>query len=153
MTTDIATKDTYLEFEHLSPLICMELAAGLSDPAGVREKYCISKDQWTRLKNTPTFVAMMKEATATFSGDMNAGKRIVKKAEILLEESLPVLHNLLTSPDSSSSTITDVVKQLAVLAGKTGNHRSEGGAVGAGFNVEIQIHSHDSGKGVIIQGN
>jgi len=152
MTTDVAIRDTELELVHLSPLICMELAAGLSTPEGVRAKYDISEDQWLRLKDNPTFQKMMNEATLTFSGDMNAGKRIIKKAEILLEESLPILHKLMVAPEASSGTIIDTVKQLAVLAQKTGRQGGDGGAVGPGFNVQIEIHS--TGKeGVYIQGN
>ncbi len=152
MTTDVAIPATELDFEHLSPLICMELAAGLSTPAGVRQKYEITDDQWLRLQNNPTFLHMMKEATLAFAGDMNAGKRITKKAEILLEESLPILHKLMTAPEASTATVIDVVKQLTVLAEKGPKNKQEGGGVGAGFNVQIEVHT--SGKqGVVIQGN
>lgn len=151
MTTDVAIQDTELELVHLSPLICVELAAGLSTPDGVRKKYNITEEQWLRLKNNPTFVGMMKEATLTFAGDMNAGKRIVKKAEILLEESLPILHKLMSSPDASSGTVIDVVKQLKEMSG-VGRKDAQGGGGGAGFNVNIEIHTTDK-KGVVIQGN
>jgi hypothetical protein len=153
MTTDVAIRDTLLELEHLSPLICMELAAGLADAEGVREKYNISEEQWLRLRENPTFVAMMKEAALAFSGDMNAGKRITKKAEILLEESLPILHRLMTSPEASTATVIDVVKQLTILAEKGPKAGKDGaGGIGPGFNVQIEIHSNDA-KGVVIQGN
>ncbi len=152
MTTDVAIRETELELEHLSPLICMELAAGLSTPEGVRDKYEITEEQWLRLRNNPTFVQMMKEATLAFAGDMNAGKRITKKAEILLEESLPILHKLMTAPEASSGTIIDVVKQLTVLAEKGPKGKQGDGQVGPGFNVQIEVHT--SGKqGVVIQGN
>jgi hypothetical protein len=153
MTTDVAIPETELDLEHLSPLICMELAAGLSTPEGVRKKYEISENQWLRLRENPTFVAMMKEATLAFAGDMNAGKRITKKAEVLLEESLPILHRLMVSPAASSGTIIDVVKQLTVLAEKgPKNTGKDGAGIGPGFNVQIEIHSNDA-KGVVIQGN
>lgn len=150
MTMDVAIPDTELQLVHLSPLICMELAAGLSTPEGVREKYSISEEQWLRLKDNPTFVKMMAEATGAFSGDMNAGKRIVKKAEILLEEMLPVLHRIATAPEASTGTIVDVVKQLKEIAG-VGGRNGGPGTLPPGFNVEIQIHT--SKQGVVIQGN
>lgn len=142
MTTELVPQDTILELAHLSPLICMELAAGLSDPESVREKYDITEAQWERLKINPTFVGMMKEAQATFAGDANAGKRITKKAEILLEESLPILHRIMTRPDASTQAVLDTVKQLAVLAGRT-NRQAEGVAAGSGFNVAIHINTGD----------
>lgn len=151
MTTDVAIQDTELELEHLSPLICMELAAGLSTPEGVQSKYDITSEQWLRLQQNPTFLKMMKEATLTFAGDMNAGKRIVKKAEILLEESLPILHRLLAAPEASTGTVVDVVKQLKEIAGIGG--RGAAGAVpggGPGFNVQIEIHTTEK-KGVVIE--
>ena len=153
MTTDVAIEDTELELVHLSPLICMELAAGLSTPDGVKEKYEISEEQWLRLHRNHTFLNMMKEATLTFAGDMNAGARILKKAEILLEESLPILHKLLTAPEASTGTVIDVVKQLKEIAGigpRMGG--KSGGGVGPGFNVQIEIHTNER-EGVTIQGN
>ena len=142
MTTDIVPQDTILELAHLSPLICMELAAGLSDPESVCEKYDISEAQWERLKINPTFVGMMKEATLTFAGDANAGKRITKKAEILLEESLPILHRIMVRPDASTQAVLDTVKQLSVLAGRT-QRQAEGVNTGSGFNVAIHINTGD----------
>lgn len=153
MTTDVAIRDTELELVHLSPLICMELAAGLSTPDGVKEKYEITEEQWLRLHKNQTFLGMMKEATLTFAGDMNAGARILKKAEILLEESLPILHKLLTAPEASTGTVIDCIKQLKEIAGigpRMGG--KAGGAAGPGFNVQIEIHTN--GKvGNTIQGN
>jgi hypothetical protein len=94
----------------------------------------------------------MREATLAFSGDMNAGKRIVKKAEILLEESLPILHKLMTNKEASSGTIIEIVKQLSSLAGKSGREGAGGAfAPGGGFNVSIEIHALE-GKGVTIDG-
>ena len=151
MTTDLVVEDTLLELAHLSPLICMELAAGLSTPEGVREKYEITEAQWARLRENPTFVSMMKEATLAFTGDINAGKRITKKAEILLEESLPILHRIMTNPEASTQAVLDTVKQLAVLANRTGR-TGEGAVAGPGFNVSIEIHSNGAKRGVVIEG-
>lgn len=142
MSTNIVPEDTILELAHLSPLICMEIAAGLSDPESVCEKYSITPAQWDRLKINPTFVGMMKEAASAFTGDINAGKRITKKAEILLEESLPILHKIMTRKEASTQAVLDVVKQLGTLAGRTGRGEAGGkGLVGDGFNVAIHINT------------
>ena len=143
MSTEIVPQDTVLELSHLSPLICVELAAGLSDTESVCEKYGISDEQWMRLRNNPTFLSMMKEAEASFSGDANAGKRITKKAEILLEESLGILHKIMTRPDASTQAVLDTVKQLTVLAGRTGRQEGGPGVGGSGFNVAIHINTGD----------
>ena len=140
-TTDIVPEDTILELAHLSPLICMEIAAGLSDPKSVCEKYNITHPQWERLKINPTFIGMMKEATLAFSGDANAGKRITKKSEILLEESLPILHKIMTREDASTQAVLDTVKQLSVLAGRTQRQAEGMGGQGSGFNVAIHINT------------
>jgi len=141
MTTDLVPEDTILELAHLSPLICMELAAGLSDPESVCDKYNITSAQWERLRINPSFVGMMKEATLAFAGDANAGKRITKKAEILLEESLPILHRIMTRDDASTQSVLDTVKQLTVLAGRTQRQAEGAGASGGGFNVAIHINT------------
>lgn len=153
MTTDVAIQETLLDLEHLSPLICVELAAGLSTPEGIMDKYKITEPQWLRLKENPTFLNMMKEAALTFSGDLNAGNRITKKAELLLEDLLPVMYKLATAPEASTGTVVDIVKQLKEIAGisSRGGGR-EGGGAGPGFNVQIEIHTSEKG-GVTIQGN
>lgn len=155
MSTDLAVRATDLDLEHMSPLICMEIAAGLSSVEGVKEKYEISEAQWLRLEKNPTFLSMMKEARLAFSGDANAGARIKKKAEVLLEEALPILYRLMSSPEASTATVIDVVKQLTVLAEKGGRAGGQqaGGAAGGGFNVHIDIRTHDEPKQVVIQGN
>lgn len=141
MSTELAPEDTILELAHLSPLICMELAAGLSDPESVCLKYSLTPAQWERLKINPTFVGMMKEAQLVFTGDVNAGKRITKKAEILLEESLPILHKIMTRDGASTQSVLDTVKQLTVLAGRTNRQAEGAGASGSGFNVAIHINT------------
>lgn len=141
-TKELVPEDTILQPEHLSPLICMELAAGLSDPEAIREKYDITEAQWTRLSRNASFLGMMKEAALAFSGDINAGKRITKKAEVLLEESLPILYKIMTRPDASTQAVLDTVKQLSVLAGRT-QRQAEGAAGGSGFNVQIHINTGD----------
>lgn len=152
MTTELVPQDTILELAHLSPLICMELAAGLSDPESVCAKYNITDAQWERLKINPTFVGMMQEATAAFSGDANAGKRITKKAEILLEESLPILHRIMTRDDASTQSVLDTVKQLTVLAGRTQRHAEGAGGQGSGFNVAIHINTGNADQPILIEG-
>ena len=152
MTTDVAIQETLLDMEHLSPLICVELAAGLSTVDGVKAKYKITEPQWLRLKGNPTFLKMMKEATLTFAGDLNAGKRVTKKAEILLEDLLPVMHKLATAPEASTGTVVDVVKQLKEIAGISARNAGQGGGgAGPGFNVQIEIHTTEK-SGVVIQG-
>jgi hypothetical protein len=151
MTTDVAIQDTNLGIAHLSPLIAMELAAGLSDVEGVREKYNITEEQWLRLQNNPSFLGLLREAETAFAGDLNAGKRIVKKAEILLEEALPVLHRHMMSPDATVTNVVDVVKQLKEIAG-IGKTAKDAAGGGGGFNVQIDIHTTGE-KPVVIQGN
>lgn len=152
MNQDVVPEDDLLDLTHLSPLICMELAAGLSTPEGIRAKYGITEPQWERLRVNETFTKMMREAELAFSGDLNAGKRITKKAEILLEESLPILHKIMSRKDASTQSVVDVVKQLIVLAGRTAREAGAGvGVVGPGFNVSIQINTSQN-RGTTVDG-
>ena len=156
MQTSIVPEETILDLSHLSPLICLEIAAGLSDEESVRKKYEITEAQWMRLKVNPVFIGMMREAQLTFSGDANAGKRITKKAEILLEESLPILHGMMTRKEASSGTILDTVKQLTILAGRTQRQQEGAGSQGGGFAVAIHIntgHGETRVEGEILEHN
>ncbi len=148
MEHNLAVQDDQLELAHLSATICAELAAGLADAEDIKEKYEISEVQWRKLKSSSFFRSMLKEALTKFAGDMNAGKRITMKAEILLEDAMPVLHGIVHDSEGASSNKLDAVKQLTVLAGKAGNQNQKGGAIGAGFNVVMHINTGD-GKDAI----
>lgn len=137
-----------LDLEHLSATICAELAAGLSDGAGIREKYHISQAQWDTLARNPTFRKMLAEAWQDWRGDMNAGKRITKKAEIMLEDSLPVLYAIAHDQESPRQQKIDSIKQMTVLAGRT-NSKGEatpGSGGPAGAVINIQIVTKDGGE-------
>lgn len=142
-----------LDLEHLSATICAELASGLSDGAGIREKYNITQAQWDHLKINPAFRKMLAEAVADWKGDMNAGKRITKKAEIMLEDSLPVLYSIAHDQEAPRQQKIDSIKQMAVLAGRTNSkgEATQGGGGPAGAVINIQIVTKDGeAKGVTI---
>lgn len=144
METAVAVQNDYLDLSHLSATICAELAAGLADAAGIREKYELSTVQWDRLKVNPVFRSMLKDALIKFQGDIGAPARIKMKAEILLEDSLPILDRIIHDKDGAHGTKLDAVKQLTVLAEKAGGGKGgseKGEMTGSGFNVTIQINT------------
>ena len=140
MSTEITEIDDGLDYTHLSPTICVELAAGLVKPDDVPKKYKLTPSQWERLKQSKFFIQMLRDAGEKFSGDLGAARRITLKSEMLLEEALPVLDEIIHNEEGSTQSKIDSVKQLAVLAGRT--QRVDGtGGVGAGFNVAIHINT------------
>lgn len=143
MDTALALPDDYLNLSHLSATICAELAAGLSDAAGIKLKYELTDGQWDRLKINPIFRAMLKDALVKFQGDIGAPARIKMKAEILLEDSLPVLDRIVHDKEGGAATKLDAVKQLTVLAEKSGGGKGgeKGEMTGTGFNVQIHINT------------
>lgn len=142
MSAELAVQDDQLELGHLNATICAELAAGLTNAAGIKERYSISDAQWERLKINATFRSMLKEALERFTGDIGSSARIKMKAEILLEDSLPVLDKIIHDSDTGSGPKLDSIKQLSVLAEKTGGGKDkERGMSGAGFNVGIYINT------------
>ena len=142
METALAVQDDQLTLGHLSATICAELAAGLADADGIMAKYEISQAQWQKLKSAPAFRNMLKDALRKFQGDIGAPARIKMKAEILLEDSLPVLDGIIHDKEGAVGNKIDSVKQLAILAEKTGNKSNErGGASGTGFSVNIHINT------------
>lgn len=151
-----AVMSTDLDLEHLSATICAELAAGLSDAAGIRAKYQISQAQWNKLKVSPAFRSMLAEAVREWQGDLNAGKRITKKAEIMLEDSLPVLYEIAHDKESPRQQRLDAVKSMGVFAGKTNSRGEAAGNQGPGNTgavINITIETKDGERtGVTIDG-
>jgi hypothetical protein len=144
--------DVELHLSHLSAHIAAELAAGLSDSKSIRERYGITDAQWEILKKNPSFRAMVKEAIEKFAGDLNAGKRILVKSEIALEDSIEVLYRLAHRDDVQPGARIDAIKTMAQLAGKTGKE-GQGGNAGTGFSINIQFTAETGEqKGVVIDG-
>lgn len=131
--------DASLELSDLSAQIVTELAAGLSDSDAIRERYGISEAQWELLKSNKAFRNMLTEAVQTWRGDMNAGQRITKKSEIVLEDSIPVLYEIAHNPELAPAARIDAIKQMSVLAGKTGKEGAGGGSGAGGFALNINI--------------
>ena len=137
-----------LPIESLSASIVTELAAGLSDAEGIRERYGISEAQWSILKRTPLFRTMLKEAIERLAGDMNAKHRITMKAEVALEDAIPILDEIAHDRDAQSSARIDAVKTMAQLSGRNAKDAPQGSTGGFSLNIIIK----DSEKGVTIEG-
>jgi hypothetical protein len=131
--------DASLDLSALSAHIATELAAGLSDPAAIRERYSITPPQWETLKKSPIFRQMLTEAIVTLRGDLNAGNRITKKAEIVLEDAIPAYDNMIHNKDVPAQARIDAGKLLAQLAGRTGKD-GVAAPVGGGFTLNINMH-------------
>ena len=147
-TALIPAEDDYLSLSHLSATICAELAAGLTDADGIKRKYELTEGQWRKLKGNDMFRAMLKDALIKFKGDIGAPARIKMKAEILLEDSLPVLDSIVHAKDGGAGTKLEAVKQLTVLAEKSGGGKGaeKGEMTGAGFNVSIHINTGEGNE-------
>jgi len=139
----LAVQDDQLGLSHLSATICAELAAGLADADGIKAKYELTEPQWRKLKSNAAFRAMLKDALVKFQGDIGAPARIKMKAEILLEDSLPVLDEIIHNKEGAHGNKLDAVKQLTVLAEKAGGGKGveKGEMTGTGFNVQIHINT------------
>lgn len=129
---------TELNLASLSPQIAAELASGLATPESVCEQYGLSEVQWDALRTNRTFRKMLAEALQVWRGDMNAGQRITKKAEIALEESIMVLDTLAHSNAVAPGDKINAIKQLESLAQRKQKEGSTGGVPG-GFSLNINI--------------
>jgi hypothetical protein len=130
--------ETSLPLDALKATIAMELAAGLTNAEGVRERYGISEAQWSILRRTPIFRQMLKEAIERLAGDTNAGARIKLKADVLLEDNLGNLDEIANDRDAQSQARIEAIKTMAQLAGRTQKEATQGGGAGA-FNLQIVI--------------
>lgn len=144
MSSEIAALDDGLDYSHLSPTICVALAAGLVEPCDVPGRYNMTDAQWGRLKKSKVFIRMLKEAGEKFSGEIGTGRRITLKSEMLLEDALPILDTILHNPDGSPQSKIDSIKQLSVLSGRNNRVQSEDSTAAPGFNVAIHINTGDS---------
>lgn len=134
--------DAQVTLGELSAHIVAELAAGLSDAPTIRQRYGISEKQWKTLSKSPTFRNMLAEAVRTFQGDLNAGTRITKKAEIVLEDAIPAYDGIIHNKDIPAQQRIEAGKLLASLAGRT-QRDGVTATPGAGFQLNINIGSRE----------
>ncbi len=145
----IPDADASVDLSMLNAHIAAELAAGLSTAADVREKYGISDAQWKTLASSRAFRDMLAEAVREWRGDLNAGARIQKKADIVLEDALPAYDAMIHSKDTPAQARIDAGKLLAQLAGRTAK-QVEGGGGGGGFVLNINLG--DAAKNITVEG-
>jgi hypothetical protein len=82
---------------------------------------------------------MLVEAIREFGGDMNAGNRIQKKADIVLEDAIPAYDGMIHNADIPAQARIDAGKLLAQLAGRTAKQGEGGAPVGGGFTLNINL--------------
>lgn len=141
--------DTSLPLDALKAGIAAELAAGLTDAAGVKKTYGISDPQWEILRKNPVFRSMLKEAMEKLSGAPNAGKRITMKSEIALEDSIPVLYHIANDAQAQSVSRIDAIKTMAQLAGR---NTKEGAPAGGGGGFNLVLNLGNGTQGITIEG-
>lgn len=138
MPVQVPGTDTTLDLSSLSAHIASELASGLTDAASVREAYGITEGQWKRLAASPAFRGMLAEAISIWKGELNAGARIQRKADIVLEDAIPAYDGMIHAKDVSARDKVEAGKLLAALAGR-GQKQGEGATAGAGFTLNINL--------------
>lgn len=131
--------DASVDLSALNAHIAAELASRLSDGASVRERYGISDAQWKTLVNSPVFRSMLREAIEQWDGQLNAGARIQKKADIVLEDAIPAYDGMIHNKDIPAQARIDAGKLLAQLAGRTAKAEGTGAGVGGGFTLNINV--------------
>ena len=132
--------DTALPLDSLKASIVVELAAGLSDAEGIRERYGISEAQWSILRKAPIFRQMLKEAIERLAGDTNAANRIKLKADVMLEDNLKVLDEIANDRGAQSMARIKAIEVSAQLAGKGPSQSKDKEGDGRGtFSLNIVI--------------
>lgn len=116
-----------------------ELAMGLADAQTLRDRYSIPTEVWSKIKANPVFRSMLAEAVQTWTGEINAGQRITKKAEIVLEDAIPVVDGMIHNKDLPPSIRLDAMKLVESLTGRKSKDAVVGGGAG-GFALNIFLN-------------
>src|SRR5882672_1127903 len=141
-----------LTLKDLSATVAAELAAGLSSAETIRKRFGLTAPQWRQLTQNGYFRGMVKDALKSFQGDLNAGRRITLKAEVMLEDSLEDLYAIVKTKDVPSGERIKAVQTMAELAGRgkgTNATVDPNAPKQQGFTLNINV---GGGKDVIIQG-
>lgn len=131
--------DASVDLSALNAHIAAELASGLTDAASVRERYGITDAQWATLAKSQVFRQMLREAIEQWGGQLNAGARIQKKADIVLEDAIPAYDGMIHNKDVPAQARIDAGKLLAQLAGRNSKESAGGATPGGGFTLNINL--------------
>lgn len=123
----------------LSAQLANDLAIGLSTPAELCRTYGINNEQWDKLRNNDLFAAMVRDALQLYTGDVNAKERRKKKAEVLLEDTIPRLYHIAHNPEQPGATQVQAIKLMHELT----KDDKEAGEGGNRFSVIINLPSAD----------
>jgi hypothetical protein len=141
---------TSIELGDLKASIAAELAAELSTPDDIRKRYGITKAQWDHLRQNPLFRSMVRESLQTFRGTLNAGARITRKSEVMLEDVLGELYGMAKEVTTPVSERIKAIQTLADLAGRSAKVApAAAGPAQQGFTLNIQF---SDSKNVTIDG-
>lgn len=144
----LPSAEASVSLDALSAHIALELAAGLSNAEAIRERYGITDAQWKTLAASTIFRRMLAEAIQKVGGDMNAGARIQLKADLVLEDAIPIYDKMIHSAEIPAAARIDAGKLLKELAGR-GQKNTDGGGGGNGFILNINLGNN---KSVVIDG-
>lgn len=147
--TGLANTSVDLNLGDLTATIAVELATKLSTPEEIRKRFSLTKPQWAALTQNKYFRGMVRESLKAWEGDMNAGRRITLKAEVMLEDSLKDLYGIIQDQSTPTGERVKAIQTMAELAGAGKTKADKGNSPQAGFTLNIQIGGDE--KPVIIQ--
>jgi len=121
--------------------LAFELAAQLSEPASIIERYEITQRQLDKLLAHPGFRSMLEEARAVWAADTNVEGRVKLKAGFVVEDALLVLHNLIHNISQPATARIEAFKQ-AVAVAQMGPKKDQG-PTAAKVEINITIPAGD----------
>ena len=130
-----------LGIEDLRTQVALELAAGLSSPDSIKQRYKISDEKWEQLRSNKLFRNMVAEAVKELQGDLNAKRRIQLKAAMAVEDNLLDLVRMASDDSIPASSRIDAHKHLSDLAevGSRAARHQDSGPAREGFSLVINF--------------
>ena len=120
-----------------SARLAQELAAGLTDPEDLLERFGLSKSQFRRITKSTAFRKMYKRAKEVWDDIDNTEERIRTKSLYLLEDSILPLYGIIHNADLAPAARIEAFAKLMKISNM--EPKKEGEGSGSNFTVTINI--------------
>ena len=116
-----------------------ELAAKIQEPAAILDRYGLSEADFQLIAATPQFRQAYKEAKAFWESDANTKDRIVRKAQVLVEDALVELYTIFKDRDVHPATRIQAIDRIHNLAKVDGGEQRVPLNPNAGATIVVNI--------------
>lgn len=135
---------------HKAPQLARDVAMQLAPGEYLAEQWGLTRQQWDVLRNSQTFIDMVRRATEELASSDGLAEKIRRKAALAVDNGLVDVVGIMTDPKASPNIRMTAFSELKELAGLTKNATQAGSAGVSGPIIQINFGEGKDGKTITV---